>query len=54
MLTIDYESTGSPPGGPVTNGMGALNTTLDEILWAAVTIGCPNRNYVFRLLGIKE
>lgn len=46
MLKIDYESEGFPPG-PVTNGLGVLDTTWAELLWAAVTVGRPNRNYVF-------
>ena len=47
MLRIDYESEAFPPGS-IPNGLGTLDTTWDEILWAAVTVGRPNRNYVFR------
>jgi hypothetical protein len=47
-LKIDFESEGFPAGGPVTNGHRVLDTTWDELLWAAVTVGRPNRHYVFR------
>jgi len=47
MLKIDYESEGFPPG-PIPNGPGVLDTTWDEVLWAAITVGRPNRSYVFR------
>lgn len=47
-IRIDYESQGFSPGGPVSNGPGVLDTTWDELLWSAVTVGRPNRQYVFR------
>ena len=47
-LVIDYESEGFPVGGPVSNGFDVLQTSWDELLWAAVTVGRPNRQYVFR------
>jgi len=47
-LEIDYTSEGFPSGSPVTNGDAVLSTTWDELLWAAVTVGRPNRQYVFR------
>jgi hypothetical protein len=47
-LAIDYESEGFPVGGPVSNGFNVLQTSWDELLWAAVTVGRPNRQYVFR------
>ena len=47
MLKIDYESEGFPSGS-IPNGSGVLDTTWGEVLWAAVTVGRPNRNYVFR------
>ena len=47
-MRIDFESVGFPPGGPVTNGYGVLTTSWDELLWAAVTVGRPNRHYVFQ------
>lgn len=47
-IRIDYESQGFPTGGSVTNGLDTLNTTWDELLWAAITVGRPNRQYVFR------
>lgn len=48
MLEISYESEGFPAGGPVANGVGILQTSWDDLLWAAVTVGRPNRHYVFR------
>ena len=45
---IDYESDGFAPGGPVPNGLGTLVTSWDELLWSALTVGRPNRQYVFR------
>jgi len=47
-IRIDYESQGFPVGGSVANGLGVLSTTWDQLLWAAVTVGRPNRQYVFR------
>jgi len=47
-IEIDYESEGFAPGGPVSNGSGVLVTSWDELLWAALTVGRPNRQYVFR------
>jgi len=47
-IRIDYESEGFAPGGPVANGPGVLVTSWDELLWAAVTVGRPNRQYVFK------
>src|SRR6266540_3705928 len=46
-LRIDYEADGFPAGGPIANGSGTLHTSWDEVLWAAVTVGRPNRQYVF-------
>lgn len=48
MPTIEYKSEGFPPGTPVANSYAALVTTWDDLLWAAVTIGRPNRQYVFQ------
>jgi hypothetical protein len=48
MLSLDYESEGFPAGAPVVNGAGVLDTTWDEILWSAITVGRPNRQHVFR------
>jgi len=48
MLEIDYESDGFPNGGPVPNGSNILSVSWDDLLWAAVTVGRPNRNYVFQ------
>jgi hypothetical protein len=47
-LRIDYESEGFPTSVPELNGQGTLNTSWDELLWAAITVGRPNRQYVFR------
>lgn len=47
-LRIDYESDGFATGGLVTNGPGTLDTSWSELLWAALTVGRPNRQYVFR------
>jgi len=47
-LIIDYTSEGFPAGSPVTNGGAVLTTNWNELLWAAVTVGRPNRQYVFR------
>lgn len=47
MPTIDYISEDFPAGGPVANGFAVLTATWDDLLWAAVTVGRPNRNYVF-------
>jgi len=48
LLKIDYESEGFPTGCSVRNGLGVLDTSWDELLWAAITVGRPNRMYVFR------
>lgn len=48
LLRIDYESEGFPSGGSVSNGIGILDTSWGELLWAALTVGRPNRMYVFR------
>ncbi|HVN96859.1 MAG TPA: hypothetical protein VMT62_10540 [Syntrophorhabdaceae bacterium] len=48
VIRIDYESEGFSPGGPVSNGHAVLETSWDDLLWAAMTIGRPNRQYVFR------
>ena len=47
MLKIPYETETFPPG-TVANGTAELPVTWDDILWAAVTVGRPNRQYVFR------
>lgn len=47
MLRIPYD-TEAFPTGTVANGHAALSVTWDDILWAAVTVGRPNRHYVFR------
>jgi len=47
MLRIDYESEAFPPASGISNGNSILQVTWDELLWAAVTVGRPNRQYVF-------
>lgn len=46
-LLIDYESAAFPAGSGVTNGWAQLATSWNELLWAALTVGRPNRAYVF-------
>jgi hypothetical protein len=45
---IDYQSQGFPAGAPVMNGFATLNVTWRDLLTAAVTVGRPNRAYVFQ------
>lgn len=47
-IHIDYESDDFPAGGLIVNGWDTLATSWDELLWVAVTVGRPNRQYVFR------
>lgn len=47
MLRIQCESS-MFPSGSIPNGGRQIEVTWDDILWAAVTVGRPNRNYVFR------
>ena len=47
-LAIDYQSEGFAAGAPVPNVRGVLRTSWDELLWAAITVGRPNRHYVFK------
>ena len=47
MLLIPYESEHFPPG-TIQNGTDELSVTWDDILWAAITVGRPNRYTVFR------
>lgn len=47
MLSIPYD-TDAFPTGTVVNGHAELSVTWDDILWAAATVGRPNRHYVFR------
>jgi hypothetical protein len=46
-LRIPYQ-TESFPAGTIANGATELDVTWNDILWAAVTVGRPNRHYVFR------
>jgi hypothetical protein len=47
-LYIPYLSEGFPPSIPTANRSGELQTSWDELLWAAITVGRPNMHYVFR------
>ena len=47
MLFIPYESEGFPPS-IIRDGPAELPITWDDVLWAAVTVGRPNRYQVFR------
>jgi len=46
-LRISYQ-TECFPAGSIANGLAHLDTSWDDVLWAAVTVGRPNRHYVFR------
>lgn len=47
-LRIDYVSEGFPTGAPIANGPAILSASWDDLLRAALTVGRPNRQYVFR------
>jgi len=47
-IEIDYVSENFPRGSRIADGHAILTTSWDEILWAALTVGRPNRYYVFR------
>jgi hypothetical protein len=47
LLRIPFQ-TEDFPAGTVSNGASELSVTWDDVLWAAVTVGRPNRHYVFR------
>ena len=47
-IDIEYESEGFAAGGAVANGKATLSTNWSELLWAAITVGRPNRQYVFK------
>lgn len=47
-LEISYESEGFAASAPVANGSGILTTSWNELLWSAITVGRPNRHYVFK------
>lgn len=48
VLKIDCRSEEFPPTASVANGYQTLSTSWDELLWSALTIGRPNRQYVFQ------
>jgi hypothetical protein len=45
---IDYLSEWFQAAGPGANGSATLSATWDDLLWAAITVGRPNRQYVFK------
>ena len=47
-LNVDYESEGFAASSTIPNGPNSLSTTWDDILWAAVTVGRPDRYHIFR------
>lgn len=47
-LMITYEADGFPVGGPVANGTSSLAVSWEKLLWAALTVGRPNRHCVFQ------
>src|SRR5262249_51851186 len=46
-LRIPHQYEDFPPGS-ITYGFNDLSVNWEDVLWAAVTVGRPNRNYVFR------
>jgi hypothetical protein len=42
-LDIDYQSKGFPGVMPRLKGQHTLTTSWDDLLWAAITVGRPNR-----------
>lgn len=47
-IIIDYESDGFAANSTISNRPNSLSTTWDDILWAAITVGRPDRYHVFR------
>lgn len=47
-MDIEFMSEGFPSPGPVANGSDVLSVSWDDLLWAAITVGRPNRHFVFR------
>jgi hypothetical protein len=47
-LDIDYQSKGFPGVMPRLKGQHTLTTSWDDLLWAAITVGRPNRQFVFQ------
>lgn len=47
MPRIAFQSVGFP-AGTIANGSGDLTFTWDDFLWAAITVGRPNRQFVFK------
>lgn len=47
-MWIDFESEDFPIAGPVMNGSNTLSASWSDLLWAAITVGRPNRYYALR------
>jgi len=47
-MEIEFTSEGFPSPGPVQNGGNVLSVTWNDLLWAAITVGRPNRHFVFQ------
>jgi hypothetical protein len=47
-MDIEFISEGFPNPGPVINGTDTLSVTWDDLLWSAITVGRPNRHFVFQ------
>ncbi|HWD92276.1 MAG TPA: hypothetical protein VG938_08000 [Verrucomicrobiae bacterium] len=47
-MDINYESRAFPSTTGIVNGANMLPANWNDILWAALTVGRPNRHYVFR------
>lgn len=47
-IEIRYESEDFPASSRVANGVNTLRFSWDDLLWSALTVGRPNRHYVFR------
>lgn len=47
-IRIAYEADGFPVGSPVVNGASSLAISWDKLLWAALTVGRPNRHCVLK------
>ena len=48
VMFIPVESEEFPLSGPVQNGTRNHSVSWDDLLWAAITVGRPNRHYVFQ------
>ena len=48
MPNIAYETEGFPAAAPIANGAADLTPTWSDLLWAGITVGRPNRQFVFQ------